>query len=120
MIQDARIGNRVPEQLGFDLAPAVLAGMPGGMRLEMRTDAGLLVYDVDWGSHHQAAYTAASVALLLMDAQGYHVVEVETPNDVVIGQMRDGHAVHPDHLFDAHMTLQHVCKLFNKVTWKKV
>lgn len=93
---------------------------PGAMTLEVRTDAGTLQYEVPWGSHHEAAYVAAMVALVLMDAQGYHVVEVQTPNEVVVEQMNGAWEVGADHLLSPYFSLMHMRGMFKRVIFTKV
>ena len=93
---------------------------PGAMTLEIRTDAGPLHYTVPWGSHNGAAYAAATVALVLMDAQGYHVVRVETPNRVMVDHMMNGRNIGPAHLVDSWDMLRHVCQRFDDVRFIKV
>lgn len=93
---------------------------PGAMQLVVRTDFAEITYPVADGSHHEAAYTAAMVALVLMDAQGYNVVEVQTPNEVVVQQMKKKWGLGADNLLSPHFSLRHVCDLFNKVTFVKI
>jgi len=93
---------------------------PGAMELKITIDRQELEYVVPKGSHHEAAYVAAMTGLILMDAQGFHVVEVETPNEVVVNQMNKVWAVGSGNLLDPYFSLRKVCELFNKVTFTKV